>query len=351
MKTYHEYITEQQMSVQDAQSLLGLGGRSYTQDELKAAYKKLAGIHHPDRGGDVVQMQRINAAYDKLSKIMLGGSHQSPEDRTAAYKHSKEQDRIFLVAAIGKVKQHVDIHRFTSHFQAIFGEHFSCQEHDSSGEIYAYRGAISFEFSNSARTTVLTLAVSISASERHNRGLSAPDQGLNMYVSTSILHNRRKIKLGQTNYSFESGFQVLTNPELLFPAKKLQGKMAGKVTKFTRKDAILALTKETKGEFHDNWLTIPLPHTDNLNIKMYRSVFMGHASWSLEGVYQKYKPIERISSVSRFYETAGTIGWLIDHIKVIQGLHSTQDVTNHLKSLMQQYKANLAEIDPESAKS
>ena len=37
-----------------------------TLEELKAAYRKLAQIHHPDRGGDTATMQAINAAYDEL---------------------------------------------------------------------------------------------------------------------------------------------------------------------------------------------------------------------------------------------------------------------------------------------
>jgi curved DNA-binding protein CbpA len=34
---------------------------------IKAAYRCLAMIHHPDRGGDTEAMQRINSAYAGLS--------------------------------------------------------------------------------------------------------------------------------------------------------------------------------------------------------------------------------------------------------------------------------------------
>ena len=34
-----------------------------TLDELKAAYRRAAMLHHPDMGGDVAEMQRINAEY------------------------------------------------------------------------------------------------------------------------------------------------------------------------------------------------------------------------------------------------------------------------------------------------
>ena len=35
-------------------------------NELKAAYKRLAMLHHPDRGGDLRTMQAINAEYDAM---------------------------------------------------------------------------------------------------------------------------------------------------------------------------------------------------------------------------------------------------------------------------------------------
>jgi len=35
---------------------------------IKASYKALALIHHPDRGGDLEQMKTINQAYDLLEK-------------------------------------------------------------------------------------------------------------------------------------------------------------------------------------------------------------------------------------------------------------------------------------------
>jgi curved DNA-binding protein CbpA len=35
---------------------------------VKAVYRSLAAVHHPDRGGDPVKMQEINAAYAVLRR-------------------------------------------------------------------------------------------------------------------------------------------------------------------------------------------------------------------------------------------------------------------------------------------
>ena len=36
-------------------------------DALRAAYKRLASKHHPDKGGDIEQFRQVQAAYEALS--------------------------------------------------------------------------------------------------------------------------------------------------------------------------------------------------------------------------------------------------------------------------------------------
>jgi len=45
---------------------LGISANA-TQDEIKKAYRKLANQHHPDKGGDTTQFQKIQTAYDAIS--------------------------------------------------------------------------------------------------------------------------------------------------------------------------------------------------------------------------------------------------------------------------------------------
>ncbi|MGN0812368.1 MAG: molecular chaperone DnaJ [Candidatus Coproplasma sp.] len=52
-----------------------------TFEELKRQYKQLAFKHHPDRGGNVQDMQRINAEYDELKKL-VGNIHETADGKT-----------------------------------------------------------------------------------------------------------------------------------------------------------------------------------------------------------------------------------------------------------------------------
>ena len=45
-----------------------------TLDELRKEYRRLAMLHHPDKGGDTRLMQIINEQYEKLSKKLINGN-------------------------------------------------------------------------------------------------------------------------------------------------------------------------------------------------------------------------------------------------------------------------------------
>ena len=49
----------------DHYATLGVA-KDASQDEIKKAFRKLASQHHPDKGGDTVKFQEIQAAYDVL---------------------------------------------------------------------------------------------------------------------------------------------------------------------------------------------------------------------------------------------------------------------------------------------
>ena len=52
--------------------------KSASPDEIKRAYRRLAGQHHPDRGGDTRTFQEIQAAYDTLSDPQRRAEYDNP---------------------------------------------------------------------------------------------------------------------------------------------------------------------------------------------------------------------------------------------------------------------------------
>ncbi len=62
-----------------------------TIEELKRQYKTLAFKHHPDRGGKVEDMQRINAEYDELYK-RVKNIHETADGKTYEKKQAESAD-------------------------------------------------------------------------------------------------------------------------------------------------------------------------------------------------------------------------------------------------------------------
>ena len=52
--------------------------KNATPDEIKKAYRRLAAIHHPDKGGDTAEFQKVQAAYETLSDPQKKQQYDNP---------------------------------------------------------------------------------------------------------------------------------------------------------------------------------------------------------------------------------------------------------------------------------
>jgi DnaJ-class molecular chaperone len=62
----------------DHYKTLGVG-RDASPDDIKKAYRKLASIHHPDKGGDTAMFQNIQTAYEVLSDPQKKQQYDNPQ--------------------------------------------------------------------------------------------------------------------------------------------------------------------------------------------------------------------------------------------------------------------------------
>ena len=62
-------------------------------DELRKEYRRLAMLHHPDKGGETRLMQIINEQYEKLSKKLINGNADFSQGRKD-YEHQVSEEII-----------------------------------------------------------------------------------------------------------------------------------------------------------------------------------------------------------------------------------------------------------------
>lgn len=71
-----------------------------TLDQLRTMYRKLAMLHHPDRGGSTTDMQEINNEYDILSKRLINDNPSFSEGRKSWEHFVSEEIRTKLIEVI-----------------------------------------------------------------------------------------------------------------------------------------------------------------------------------------------------------------------------------------------------------
>lgn len=336
MKTFQQHLLEESLSVSDAMKILGLTAQTFTQDDLKKAYKQAAIANHPDKGGDLETMKRINAAHEKL-KAISGSKTGSMNVDPNWFNRAREKDLQFVRRAFLKVQQAFNPKVFQKHFEEIFDEKFELTlvTNDNKGSFSAYAEQEA-QWANATKTTVITLRLTVSAASRHNSGLGAENVDVSVGVFPEIYHNKKKIKLTQKTWSHETDYRILSNPEAIFPKAKMMVKKDAKGGKFSKKDALLALRRELGATTFDNdgFIKVPLPKVQgkDAHVLLYRTTWMGSGSYGTNGIYVNSRKVEGLAALV-LGETLEKITWLIEQLKTVQKLSDVQDVKQAMSKI------------------
>lgn len=308
-------------------------------DKLKAAYRAASMKSHPDRGGSNAAMQDVTAAYELLKKhVGTGGSF----DRKSFDDEQKERLELAL-AALRSLKEKMDVNAFVKHFATIYGQPFqyklvkeSPKEND---RIYPYGIMLNYEFYNDDRSIVFTLDFYCSLSDiKYNRSLGSGAKNISypLMVSAYGFFNNKKLKITKRDYKSTQDHDVLSNPEMSFPAKRLNTfKSTSGDKQFRRQDMVTYLTSKLSLPWDGESARLKLP--ENITVRFARGVFMRQPYWSL-WVYENSKGIPGMPYVN-FPETEGTALVFEKLVKDLRGKSSKADILSTLKSELDRLKS------------
>lgn len=356
MKTFKEYLKESQLSFEDALKVFGISSSTYRdldKQKLRDLYKRLAIANHPDKGGSVREMQKINQAYDILQ------TNTGEISKADLSQLAKEKARLYAEISISAIKENLDVGKFKSYFEEIFKEPFTPNlDITDISTISQYSNYVSatVNFSNSDKTIVLEARYTITFSDLYGseNKLGSSTNDLSVYAYTDILYNRKKLVLVKSRYSYDRNYSIMKDPQKLFPKVKLlaQVKKNDSVVNKTLKkaDALLILKHELGAEVDVNggtqWASIvTVVPKGFLKWHIYRTTAFGSGAWYINQTVTIGKDGERQTrdsmriKVGTILETQESFDYFVRFVKGLKGNVVTKaDLENKLNDFILKYR-------------
>ncbi len=280
MKSFKKYLTE--LTKQESESLFSLSG-GYAAADVKLAYKKMSMLHHPDKGGDVEMMKKVNAAWKTLKGNTKSGG---TDTYNAEEQRAKWVAKAKFVAA--DISGKFDVQAFKDYFKLHLGQEFNAtvkvidgmrkgtspygspSHAGISARFETADGKMAFEFDALAYLFGRDSTAGLSNSETISYTIQ---------VTAFGYANRKKQKMAQRDWDQKNDHILLSDPKKSFPLAKMKKIASGASGKMKRADFKLAIQKELKGE---DWNTdsFLIPVKDGY-LRIRRNVIMREPFWTL----------------------------------------------------------------------
>lgn len=308
---------------------------------IKKKYRDLSLQNHPDHGGDVEKMKDINVAYAMLKtskSSQAGSSRMNWDDMNKKYQGIASAVKASLIAGF---KPEIFITYFNQFVSDKFEFEFTNvfpKESEKSPSSAGFRA----EFFTSNRDTVFELDIYVNLTNLANN-LGYQNFQYPLMIITYGFHNNKKQKLQQKDYTFSNDHSFFSKPENIFPSVKLKKIFSGATSQraFKRRDMFIFMQKKLKADVDNEWSKIPI--VGDYNLTLYRSVFMKHATWMVNGIYKKYNRINNGFMVT-LPETEETAKFLFDLQKQCsKGPATDEAIIKRVNNFLRAYKAKLAQ--------
>ncbi|QAY01324.1 hypothetical protein ZPAH1_orf00310 [Aeromonas phage ZPAH1] len=276
---------------------LGLSS-NFTEEELKAAYRKAAKDNHPDRGGSTEKMQSVNSAYEELKN---SGSSATREASWAQRKQKQEDEKRVVTNFVTHMfDKFFDINAYLDYFQKMSGKKFTFERKINVGTWGT--ASVDYKFSSEDRSVFFDLnaMAHVFITKALGAGIDKPELD-KMGVFTEVLIDRKKVKMSQSNYNQSETEKFMKDPKILFPETKLKKAFSAdkKVKPLKKADYVLFVKKELEGK-HLGGDDFAVDIGNGSVIYFSRMTWMRKGVWNISG---RTGTKERWSVTTPFYET------------------------------------------------
>lgn len=336
---FRDFILEQKMSTREAMTVFGIDQKDLGNNiVIKKRYRELSSKHHPDHGGDLEMMKKINAAYDVLKKTKAVSSIGGVD-----WEKIARENREIGAAIKTQLLTKFDPELYIKYFERFTNEKFEFEMKrifpDEKMRSPDHAG-FNCLFFTKGRDTAFELDVSANIIDikRGENTLGSGDFDFKLFVIAYGFHNNKKQKLSQSNYKFTNDHSMFRDPSKIFPEAKMKKIFSGETSKraFKKRDMLEFIKTKLKGDHQGNDFS-KIPLGNDYYLLIYRHVIMRVAGWGINGLYKKHNKINQLTYAS-FIESEDTAKFFEDLQKGAMKIKDEDRLIKYLVSAIDKKK-------------
>jgi hypothetical protein len=275
-----------EMSYEDALKILNMKQG----DDVTKAFKKASLKHHPDRGGSVEMMQKVNQAHDILKSSNNPNKQSFAQAKQDAFEKRKKNYAI-LQKIVEELVQKLSmaLPDYQKHLEPFFNlkkpiiEPQLKEPKDAWDYDIAY---IKVKFPSEDDKSYLQLTIDIWA-DNNVGGITTGEPSFIVSYDTVVYHNRKTHKMVKSRYTTGrvSSNDILI-PEKVFPIKRLKTVLKSEAKKMSKKDFEAAIMIELK-QYQPTWeryisaFVLNRQLENNIVMTLDRTTFRRQAAWNI----------------------------------------------------------------------
>jgi len=302
------------MNFQKALLTLSLSAK-FTEAELKKAYKRAMMKAHPDKGGSIEKSQLINSA-----NFILKSSCIDEEYKNALSSENRAEERELAQSFADELLGKFDIEAYKNYLESFTKTVLTFTESEMKiGSCHEMFKLWKFDDGKSFFEVKVYAQILFP-----KNAISGVDGAMieKMSTTTTVLINRKKHKMSQSDWGMKSVKAMFEKPEQTFPAAKLKKIYVerGKVKPVKKADYLTSFKYELNAKIDGK--TIRVPMLNGSTIVLERITWMRKGLYQFNAIYSDTTPRARTLVFASFYENSEpkTLDWMIETFKKVQSM-------------------------------